>query len=581
MFLTLVFSIELSSSRKFYCKVLRVISQTAILHFVIKLGERGLSKRTVSGISLTMLLIGMCTLAFNIRPVKASKPLAPNGVHNMGTYESRISEQGLLFEDYNLQMWVPASYETHSKVIFEYLVWGYGNLSSIFGDHEYPYKFSVEHYPEGSPYIWGGTDARGTIRYGYGNLEDDTPEWNLYGVPHVIGYYEEMSHCFVYDFGVRGEVSVGFYETLGMMIGGETTLRAAYNPYIEGRIEDGYQTFKETTIYYLEHDDYPGVSENIWLTRVLAHIFKTEVIDVHGWNALSEVFENMRDSYPLRRYDRDHTWGGFLYYLGEVTATDFHAVFGNYGLPMLTWTSEIGYETDGVEKIGDSEYRFRVRCLDREGKQPVNVKLHLYSEEPVPGSSLGMLFVSGDNESGWIYEVEVNISIAVWYAFSADDCAHSIFQAVGLPTFLHQVVQPYGPTADFTVAPETTTVGESVKFDASDSLSGFNGTHEMPIVEYRWDFGGGINITTSTPIVYYSFISPGIYYVTLTVYAPGATPETDSVTHKVTTFSVPVGGYSVPIKGYTTEKPLTLYLALVAILTVSFTIAKRRKKQQN
>jgi len=45
--------------------------------------------------------------------------------------------------------------------------------------------------------------------------------------------------------------------------------------------------------------------------------------------------------------------------------------------------------------------------------------------------------------------------------------------------------------------------------------------------------------------------------------------------------AIPVGGYSFPIKAYTTTKPLTLYLALIAILTVSFTIAKRRKKQQS
>jgi hypothetical protein len=394
----------------------------------------------VSEIMLTLLLIGMLTLAFNIQPAEASKPLAPNGVHNMTTYESRIGEQGLLFEDENLQMWVPASYENHSTIIFDYLVAGYSNLSSIFGNHEYPYKFSVEHYPPGSPYLWGGTDARGTIRYGYSNLEDDTPEWNLYGVPHMIGYYEEMAHCFVYDFGVRGEVSVGFYETLGMMIGGETTLRAAYNPYIETRIEDNYQTFNETTIYYLEHDDGPpGVPENIWLTRVLAHIFKTEVIDVYSWDTLSDVFESMRDSYPLRKYDRDHTWGGFLHYLEEVTATDFHTIFGNYGLPMLTWTGEIGYERDGVEKTGNSTYRFRVKCLDREKKQPENVKLHLYSEEPVPESPLEMLYISGNNETGWIYEVEANISITILYAISADDGAHSVFQAVGLPTIVHDI----------------------------------------------------------------------------------------------------------------------------------------------
>jgi hypothetical protein len=167
----------------------------------------------------------------------SGKPPAPRGVHDMTTYESRIGEQGFLFEDDNVQMWVPAGYENHSRIIFYYLVAGYENLSSIFGDHSYPYKFSVEHYPPGSPYFWGGTDGEGTIRYGYSNLEDDTPEWNIYGVPHMRGYYEEMAHCFIYDFGVIGDAwgggfSVGFYETLGLMMGSETALRAAYNPYI-------------------------------------------------------------------------------------------------------------------------------------------------------------------------------------------------------------------------------------------------------------------------------------------------------------------------------------------------------------
>jgi len=144
-----------------------------------------------------------------------------------------------------------------------------------------------------------------------------------------------------------------------------------------------------------------------------------------------------------------------------------------------------------------------------------------------------------------------------------------------------QVVQPHGSKAEFTAVPDTASTGESIKFDASSSLSGFNGTHEMPITEYSWNFGDGNQTTTSTPTVYHSFGSSGIYYVTLTVDSPGATPETDSTTHKVTIISVPVGGYSFPIKGYTTTEPLTLYIVLVAILTVSFTMVKRRKKQQN
>ena len=138
------------------------------------------------------------------------------------------------------------------------------------------------------------------------------------------------------------------------------------------------------------------------------------------------------------------------------------------------------------------------------------------------------------------------------------------------------VALPYGPEAKLTAAPETADVGELVKFDASASSPGWNGTHEMSITEYRWNFGDGNKTTTSTPIVYHSFSNSGIYYVTLTVYASGATPETDSTTHKVTVRAIPVGGYSFPIKGYTTEKPLATYLGLLAILTISFTVIERK-----
>jgi len=134
---------------------------------------------------------------------------------------------------------------------------------------------------------------------------------------------------------------------------------------------------------------------------------------------------------------------------------------------------------------------------------------------------------------------------------------------------------PYGPTAMFTAVPKTVNVGETVTFDASTSLPGFNGAHEVPIVRYRWSFGDGNVATTYTPIVYHRFKRAKTCFVTLTVYAPGATPETDSTIRKVTVISIPVGGYSFPIKGCTAENPLTVYLALLAALTVSFTMIKR------
>lgn len=145
-----------------------------------------------------------------------------------------------------------------------------------------------------------------------------------------------------------------------------------------------------------------------------------------------------------------------------------------------------------------------------------------------------------------------------------------------------QVVQPHGPTAEFTATPETADIDESVRFDTSSSLPGSNGTHIRPITEYRWDFSdGNTTTTTSTSIVYHCFSTSGIYYVTLTVYAPGAAPETDSTTHKVTVVSVPVGGYSISIKENTTAtKPLTPYLTVTAILAVALTTIRRKIRRR-
>jgi len=143
-------------------------------------------------------------------------------------------------------------------------------------------------------------------------------------------------------------------------------------------------------------------------------------------------------------------------------------------------------------------------------------------------------------------------------------------------------VPPHGPTAEFTILPETAKVGELIKFDASSSLSGWNGTHNIPITEYSWDFGDGNRTTISTPIIHHRFSSSGIYYVTLAVYAPGATPETDSTTHRVTVTTIPVGGYSIPIQvpTKTETEPIIPYIALIATLTAILTKMRPKTKRK-
>jgi len=146
-----------------------------------------------------------------------------------------------------------------------------------------------------------------------------------------------------------------------------------------------------------------------------------------------------------------------------------------------------------------------------------------------------------------------------------------------------QVVQPYGPTANFTAIPEKPKVGQAVLFNASDSLPGWNGTHTMPIKEYRWNFGDGNKTTTTSPIVYHAYQESGIYYVTLTVYAPGATPETDSITRKIIVPVITVGGkcYPIEIPKITTAKPTEFYTTtILAISSILAMIIKKTSKKK-
>jgi len=76
---------------------------------------------------------------------------------------------------------------------------------------------------------------------------------------------------------------------------------------------------------------------------------------------------------------------------------------------------------------------------------------------------------------------------------------------------------PTGPTADFIWYPATPKTNETVTFNASRSLPGWNGTHETPIVQYRWNFGDGNTTTVTTQSITHKYKALGNYTVTLTV----------------------------------------------------------------
>lgn len=154
-----------------------------------------------------------------------------------------------------------------------------------------------------------------------------------------------------------------------------------------------------------------------------------------------------------------------------------------------------------------------------------------------------------------------------------------------IETKIITVVQPHGPTASLSATPTIINEGETVHFDASASQPGWNGTHTMPITEYRWDFDGDgvIDEVTSDPIIDHIYYTAGIYYAKVTVYAPGATPETDTATVKITvkTPAPPVvGGYSETVStiSETTNWQPAYILYTVILVALILPVALIRRK---
>lgn len=306
----------------------------------------------------------------------------------------------------------------------------------------------------------------------------------------------------------------------------------------EGNIKDKYTFYLRNDVYF--HDGTKMTAEDVWYTIKLG-FYQAEDHPEYGWTALPPTFWSNIMDIDITKPDEEVMPDGplgytiVLYYKVKDIWSFWRAGTGIPIVPKEKWwdkfypnpTGSDGFAPD-PQLIGTGPFKIFPGKVD--GSDP---------DHYTPGSHI---------------KLDKN------------------------PTFFRSYQPPAPPKAMFTATPETAKVGEPVKFDASSSLPGWNGTHEMPITEYRWDFGDGNKTTTSTPIVYHSFQDSGIYNVTLTVYAPGATPETNSTTHKISIYriSIPVGGYSFPIEVHTAEKPLTLYVALVAILTVVSTVIIRK-----
>jgi len=120
------------------------------------------------------------------------------------------------------------------------------------------------------------------------------------------------------------------------------------------------------------------------------------------------------------------------------------------------------------------------------------------------------------------------------------------------------------PMASFTIQPSPPYYAPfTLTFNASASMPGFNGTQEVPITSYIWNFGDGNITTTTAPLITHTYINNGTYLVTLKV--------TDSSGLWNTQSTIVMTG---PHKGDTgPPAPITYVVASLAISIVALCLA--------
>jgi len=111
-----------------------------------------------------------------------------------------------------------------------------------------------------------------------------------------------------------------------------------------------------------------------------------------------------------------------------------------------------------------------------------------------------------------------NLDTFTWAPGSWQDSRATLNEAARFEVDLTPWATIIGPKADFTYVPRSPRPNQTITFDASASLPGWNGTDEAPIVSYAWNFSDGTPIVTETdPITTHKFTAKGTYNVTLNV----------------------------------------------------------------
>ena len=303
------------------------------------------------------------------------------------------------------------------------------------------------------------------------------------------------------------------------------------SPTISDPMETGWEMREVKGLDGYEEWGYSSATYTSPPTSLLAHVW--------GWGIRGEDYETLyiNKTFPWQPYAA-LTRLTLNYLIDTMTDGD-----GWGGMAVLTQINVITHDADGrhvysyivagaTTDVPDWSYNM---CAD----YGPNVKYINWLNEQIPAPGHGELEpptgiwytldrnVDADFEINWDTVTAIEIEIAHGGGYLHQDDFKVFFDDLGLNE------TPYALRARFTTVPETATPGQIITFDASSSRPGWDGTNEIPITEYRWDFGDGNTAPTSDPTIQHSYSTESIYQVTLTVYAPGSVPEYDSTTKTV------------------------------------------------
>jgi hypothetical protein len=333
---------------------------------------------------------------------------------------------------------------------------------------------------------------------------------------------------------------------------------------------------------------------DFWLTKTDAsgNFLWDRTYGGAGWDGANSIVQTSDGGYALAGQTNSFGAGGNDFWLVKTDAEgnmQWNQTFGGAGDDgsgavgsSLVQTHDSGYVLAGYTNSFSGDGSYEVWLIKLAG--PIRVSMSPLSALTYAGQSVAFTSttsggvppynyqwymngsaVSGATSNSWAFALQPigNYSVYLNVTDSLGSIAKSNEASVTVASQLTVSISPMSASI---------LVGQSVTFTSTAS-GGY-----LPY-SYQWYLNGNPVSSVVASIWTFTPSTSGICYVYLRV-ADINNSTVQSETARTAVASVPVGGYSVATKGYSTTKPLTFYLALVAILTTVFTSIKRKTKKE-